>query len=78
MFNWPTELLSHNRRFGPHCRPGTYGSKSMCSTSPIAKGAVRPELDHCPEVLVRMPGTFPGSTAVEARSAGRFTAVHDA
>ncbi|WP_229846253.1 hypothetical protein [Streptomyces atratus] len=50
----------------------------MCSTSPIAKGAVRPELDHCPEVLVRMPGTFPGSTAVEARSAGRFTAVHDA
>ncbi|MFI6728645.1 Mu transposase domain-containing protein [Streptomyces atratus] len=44
----------------------------------IAKGAIRLELDHCPEVLVRKPDAFPGSTAVEARSAGRFTPVHDA
>lgn len=45
----------------------------------IAKGAVRLELDHYLEVLVRKPGAFPGSTALEqARSAGRFTPVHDA
>ncbi|WP_371540446.1 MULTISPECIES: Mu transposase domain-containing protein [unclassified Streptomyces] len=41
----------------------------------IAKGAVRLDLDHYLEVLVRKPGAFPGSTALEqARSAGRFTA----
>lgn len=45
----------------------------------IAKGAVRLELDHYLEVLVRKPGAFPGSTALEqARSAGKFTSVHDA
>lgn len=45
----------------------------------IAKGAVRLELDHYLEVLVRKPGAFPGSTALEqARSAGKFTPVHDA
>ncbi|MFD7626337.1 hypothetical protein ACFV7Q_09850 [Streptomyces sp. NPDC059851] len=45
----------------------------------IAKGAVRLELDHYLEVLVRKPGAFPGSTALEpARSAGTFTPVHDA
>ncbi|GGV96774.1 hypothetical protein GCM10015535_66850 [Streptomyces gelaticus] len=45
----------------------------------IAKGAVRLDLDHYLEVLVRKPGAFPGSTALEqARSAGRFTPVHDA
>ncbi|MFJ6668989.1 IS21 family transposase [Streptomyces sp. NPDC091383] len=39
----------------------------------IAKGAVRLELDHYLEVLVRKPGAFPGSTALEqARSAGKF------
>ncbi|MFB7918882.1 hypothetical protein [Streptomyces sp. NPDC056061] len=37
------------------------------------------ELDHYLEVLVRKPDVFPGSTALEqARSAGRFTPVHDA
>lgn len=45
----------------------------------IAKGAVRLDLDHYLEVLVRKPGAFPGSTALDqARSAGRFTPVHDA
>ncbi|MFG2440546.1 hypothetical protein [Streptomyces sp. NPDC048508] len=45
----------------------------------VAKGAVRLELDHYLEVLVRKPGAFPGSTALEqARSAGKFTPVHDA
>ncbi|MFA7755083.1 hypothetical protein V5F01_16015 [Streptomyces sp. NRRL B-2790] len=45
----------------------------------IAKGAVRLELDHYLEALVRKPGAFPGSTALEqARSAGKFTPVHDA
>ncbi|MEU3348903.1 hypothetical protein ABZ723_28710 [Streptomyces sp. NPDC006700] len=45
----------------------------------IATGAVRLDLDHYLEVLVRKPGAFPHSTALEqARSAGRFTPVHDA
>ncbi|WP_245240499.1 Mu transposase domain-containing protein [Streptomyces spiramenti] len=45
----------------------------------IAKGVVRLDLDHCLEVLVRKPGAFPGSTALEqARSAGKFTPIHDA
>ncbi|MGI5518393.1 Mu transposase domain-containing protein [Streptomyces sp. CA-106131] len=45
----------------------------------IAKGTVRLELDHYLEVLVRKPGAFPGSTALEqARSAGMFTPVYDA
>ncbi|MEV6357851.1 Mu transposase domain-containing protein [Streptomyces hydrogenans] len=45
----------------------------------IAKGAVRLELDHYLEVLVRKPGAFPSSTALEqARSADEFTPVHDA
>ncbi|MET8276493.1 MULTISPECIES: Mu transposase domain-containing protein [unclassified Streptomyces] len=45
----------------------------------IAKGAVRLDLDHYLEVLVRKPGAFAGSTALEqARSAGGFTPVHDA
>ncbi|MFC4035998.1 hypothetical protein ACFO3J_31730 [Streptomyces polygonati] len=45
----------------------------------IAKGAVRLELDHYLEALVRKPGAFPGSTALEqARSAGKFAPVHDA
>ncbi|MFF9070678.1 hypothetical protein ACF09E_35590 [Streptomyces sp. NPDC014891] len=35
-------------------------------------------LDHYLEALIRKPGAFPGSTALEqARSAGRFTPVHD-
>ncbi|MFE9122856.1 hypothetical protein [Streptomyces sp. NPDC007172] len=35
-------------------------------------------LDHYLEALMRKPGAFPGSTALEpARSAGRFTPVHD-
>jgi hypothetical protein len=45
----------------------------------IAKGGVRLELDHYLEALVRKPGAFPGATALEqARSAGKFTPVHDA
>ncbi|MBZ9644339.1 hypothetical protein [Streptomyces sp. PSKA30] len=35
-------------------------------------------LDHYLEALLRKPGAFPGSTALEQdRSAGRFTPVHD-
>jgi transposase len=45
----------------------------------IAKGQARLELDHYLEALVRKPGAFPGATALEqARSAGKFTPVHDA
>ncbi|MFJ7280986.1 IS21 family transposase [Kitasatospora sp. NPDC098663] len=45
----------------------------------IAKGGTRLDLDHYLEALVRKPGALPGATALEqARSAGRFTPVHDA
>lgn len=45
----------------------------------IAKGGSRLELDHYLEALVRKPGALPGATALEqARSAGKFTPVHDA
>ncbi|MGW7613327.1 Mu transposase domain-containing protein [Streptomyces sp. NPDC054766] len=45
----------------------------------IAEGGTRLELDHYLEVLVRKPGALPGATALDqARSAGRFTPVHDA
>ncbi|MGW3730611.1 IS21 family transposase [Streptomyces sp. NPDC000851] len=45
----------------------------------VAKGAVRLELDHYLEALVRKPGALPGATALEqARAAGKFTPVHDA
>ncbi|WP_436969641.1 Mu transposase domain-containing protein [Kitasatospora cineracea] len=45
----------------------------------IAKGACRLDLDHYLEALVRKPGAFPGATALDqARSAGKFTPVHDA
>ncbi|MGY4984054.1 IS21 family transposase [Streptomyces sp. 900105755] len=45
----------------------------------IAKGQARLELDHYLEALVRKPGALPGATALEqARSAGKFTPVHDA
>ncbi|WUH88691.1 hypothetical protein OG900_38830 [Streptomyces sp. NBC_00433] len=45
----------------------------------IAKGGTRLELDHYLEALVRKPGALPGATALDqARSAGRFTPVHDA
>ncbi|MFF4694300.1 Mu transposase domain-containing protein [Streptomyces chattanoogensis] len=45
----------------------------------IAKCGARLELDHYLEALVRKPGAFPGATALgQARSAGRFTPVHDA
>lgn len=45
----------------------------------IAKGSCRLELDHYLEALIRKPGAFPCSTALEqARSAGKFTPVHDA
>ncbi|MFE3456626.1 hypothetical protein ACFXKD_03715 [Nocardiopsis aegyptia] len=44
-----------------------------------AKGQVRLELDHYLEVLLRKPGALPGATALDqARSAGRFTPVHEA
>ncbi|MCK2238241.1 IS21 family transposase [Allokutzneria sp. A3M-2-11 16] len=45
----------------------------------LAKGGTRLELDHYLEALVRKPGALPGATALEqARSAGKFTPVHDA
>lgn len=45
----------------------------------IAKGGSRLDLDHYLEALVRKPGALPGATALEqARSAGKFTPVHDA
>ncbi|MFI8895473.1 Mu transposase domain-containing protein [Streptomyces paradoxus] len=45
----------------------------------IAKGKSRLDLDHYLEALVRKPGAFPGATALEqARSAGKFTPVHEA
>jgi hypothetical protein len=44
-----------------------------------AKGGSRLELDHYLEALVRKPGALPGATVLEqARSAGKFTPVHDA
>lgn len=43
------------------------------------KGGARMELDHYLEALHRKPGALPGATALEqARSAGKFTPVHDA
>ncbi|GGO59336.1 transposase [Streptomyces lasiicapitis] len=43
-----------------------------------AQGGSRLVLDHYLEALIRKPGAFPGSAALEqARSAGRFTPVHD-
>ena len=45
----------------------------------IAKGGARLDLDHYLEALVRKPGALSGATALEqARSAGRFTPIHDA
>ncbi|KJS59948.1 transposase [Streptomyces rubellomurinus] len=45
----------------------------------IAKGGARLDLDHYLEALVRKPGALPGAPALDqARSAGRFTPVHDA
>ncbi|UUU37424.1 hypothetical protein JIX56_00505 [Streptomyces sp. CA-210063] len=42
------------------------------------QGGSRLVLDHYLVALVRKPGAFPGSTALEqARSAGRFTPLHD-
>ncbi|GAA2287133.1 transposase [Streptomyces ruber] len=44
----------------------------------IGRGGSRLDLDHYLEALLRKPGAFPGSTPLEqARSAGRFTPVHD-
>lgn len=43
------------------------------------KSGSRLVLDHYLEVLLRKPGALPGATALEqARSAGKFTPVHDA
>lgn len=45
----------------------------------MGKGGARLDLDHYLEALLRKPGALPGATALEqARTAGRFTAVHDA
>lgn len=45
----------------------------------MAKGGSRLNLDHYLEVLLHKPGALPGSTALEqARSAGKFTPIHDA
>ncbi|MFI0243068.1 Mu transposase domain-containing protein [Streptomyces sp. NPDC016845] len=42
------------------------------------RGGSRLVLDHYLQALLRKPGAFPGSTPLEqARSAGRFTPVHD-
>ncbi len=42
------------------------------------RGGSQLVLEHYLEALIRKPGFFPGSTALEqARSAGRFTPVHD-
>jgi hypothetical protein len=42
------------------------------------RGGSRLVLDHYLEALLRKPGAFPGSAPLEqARSAGRFTPVHD-
>ncbi len=43
-----------------------------------AKAGTRLDLDHYLEGLLRKPGALPGATALEqARSAGKFTPVHD-
>jgi hypothetical protein len=40
--------------------------------------AVRLELDHYLEALLRKPGALPGATVLEqARAAGRYIPVHD-
>lgn len=45
----------------------------------LAKGAVRLDLEHYLEGLLRKPGASPGATALEqAQAAGKFTPVHDA
>lgn len=45
----------------------------------MTKAGSRLVLDHYLEALIRKPGALPGSTALEqARSAGKFTPVHDA
>jgi transposase len=45
----------------------------------MGKGQSRHDLDHYLEGLLRKPGALPGATALEqARSAGKFTSVHDA
>ncbi|MBO8185309.1 IS21 family transposase [Streptomyces spirodelae] len=44
----------------------------------IAKGGCHLELDHYLEALVRKPGAFPATALEQARSAGRFTPIHDA
>ncbi|MER5687841.1 hypothetical protein [Streptomyces sp. NPDC002205] len=45
----------------------------------IAKGGCRLDLDQYLEALIRKSGAFPGATGLEqARSAGKFTPVHDA
>lgn len=45
----------------------------------IGKGVKVLDLDHYLEILLRKPGALPGATAlVQARTAGVFTATHDA
>ncbi|WP_171171843.1 transposase [Streptomyces sp. I05A-00742] len=45
----------------------------------IHRGDVRIDLDHYLEGLLRNPGSLPGATVLDqARSAGKFTPVHDA
>ncbi|WP_405524538.1 Mu transposase domain-containing protein [Streptomyces canus] len=45
----------------------------------MTKAGSRMELDHYLKALIRKPGALPGATALEqARSAGKFTPVHDA
>jgi transposase len=45
----------------------------------VTRGGCRLELDHYLEILLGKPGALPGSTALaQARTAGRFTAAHEA
>lgn len=45
----------------------------------MGKGGAQLNLDHYLEGLLRKPGALPGATALEqARTAGKFTPVHDA
>jgi transposase len=45
----------------------------------LTRGGTQLELDHYLEILLGKPGALPGSTALaQARTAGRFTAAHEA
>nr|WP_234352172.1 MULTISPECIES: hypothetical protein [unclassified Streptomyces] len=78
----PLRLIGRNVRAMPHAselvvHDGRY--QVARHERLIAKGGTRLEPGHYPEALVRKPGALPAATALDpARSAGRFTPVHDA